>query len=307
VLAPIDALDWARYTHAYGSAADVPDLLRGLCSADPQRRDRARYELYGNIFHQGSRYEASSVAAGFLVELVDDPATPDRPQLLELLTALAIGGDSSWLPEGLPIARLRAWLAANPPDLDGVGERLREWMLGDRHDPPVPGTEDERLRLHAHWELETYDQVRLGIPIYHSLLCEADPQTRVAAAYTLAWFPEDAPDTVPFLVAAAEDPDGRLAATARVALGLLAAGDDPVLRDGLTDDRPVVRWASAVALARLLGPASPPDAVAELESWAARGEPVDVPFLGGDAAELAARSLDLVRSPGASAPRPARP
>jgi hypothetical protein len=307
VLAPIDALDWARYTHAYGSAADVPDLLRELCSADPQRRDRAAYKLYGNIFHQGSRYEASAVAAGFLVELVDDPATPDRPLLLQLLTALAIGYDESWLPDGLPIADLRGWLAANPPDLDGVGERLREWMLDDSHAGPVPGTEEERLRLHAYWELETYDQVRLGVPIYHGLLCEADPQTRVAAAYTLAWFPEDAPDTVPFLVAAADDPDEGLAATARVALGLLTEGDNPVLRAGLTDERRVVRWASAVALARRLGPASPPEAVAQLERWAARRETVDVPFLAGDTAGLAARSLRLVSSPGASAPRPARP
>jgi HEAT repeats len=287
MLAPIDTLDWARYTHAYGSAADVPELLRGLVDADPALRERARYELYGNIFHQGSRYEASAVAAGFLVEFVDGDATPDRPLLLRLLVHLAIGYDASWLPEGLPIERLRAWLDANPPDLDGFGERYRDWMLrGDERDP-LPGSEEERICLHAYWELDTYDQVRLGVPIYQRLLVEADRDTRVAAAYALAWFPEDGPDSLPYLAAAADDADPTVAATAIVALGLL--GEEPPT-NGLGDERALVRWATAIALA---GRSGAPDAVTELRRWTAH-DGADIPYLYGDVAEYARRSLEVV-------------
>src|SRR5262245_26322947 len=54
VLAGLDEIHWAGLEHAYGSAEDVPGLLRALRSASPEERERAAYELYGNIFHQGS-------------------------------------------------------------------------------------------------------------------------------------------------------------------------------------------------------------------------------------------------------------
>ncbi|MEV4141189.1 hypothetical protein AB0J72_54620 [Dactylosporangium sp. NPDC049742] len=47
---------WAELGHAYGSAADVPDLILALRSQDADARARARWHLYGNIFHQGTRY-----------------------------------------------------------------------------------------------------------------------------------------------------------------------------------------------------------------------------------------------------------
>jgi hypothetical protein len=48
-------IDWAALKHAYGSAADVPDLLEALLPADRGSgdRDTAIHALYGTIFHQG--------------------------------------------------------------------------------------------------------------------------------------------------------------------------------------------------------------------------------------------------------------
>jgi HEAT repeat protein len=94
VLEGLDEVAWGRLQHAYGPARDVPDQLRALRSPDPGQRERALWSLYGNIFHQGTRYEATAHAVPFLLELLADPATPDRHDVLGLLTSIAIGYDA---------------------------------------------------------------------------------------------------------------------------------------------------------------------------------------------------------------------
>ena len=49
MLEGLEAIDWARLGHAYGSAKDVPGLLRALASPQRKRRTRALHALYGNI------------------------------------------------------------------------------------------------------------------------------------------------------------------------------------------------------------------------------------------------------------------
>lgn len=109
MLANLDSVDWTRLTHAYGPAHDVPVLIRGLCAPDPQERDRALCGLYGTVFHQGTRYEATAPAVPFLLEIVADPGTPaDRGAVLRLLTHLAVGYEEHHLPSGYPVAEHRA-------------------------------------------------------------------------------------------------------------------------------------------------------------------------------------------------------
>ncbi len=64
--AEVDAHPWADLTHAYGSAADVPDCLRALAGDDDEKAAEALSELYGSILHQGSVYEATAHAVPFL-------------------------------------------------------------------------------------------------------------------------------------------------------------------------------------------------------------------------------------------------
>lgn len=89
-LSGLEAVPWAELHHAYGSAADVPGQLRALLSADAQVRHQAYHQLYGNIYHQGTRWQASCHVVPFLAELVDDPATPDRAAAADLLRAVAL-------------------------------------------------------------------------------------------------------------------------------------------------------------------------------------------------------------------------
>lgn len=57
----LDDIPWSTLHHAYGTAEDVPELLRQLQTADPDVRneDSPLWQLFGNIWHQGTVYEAT--------------------------------------------------------------------------------------------------------------------------------------------------------------------------------------------------------------------------------------------------------
>ncbi|MGC5307663.1 hypothetical protein [Micromonospora zamorensis] len=303
----LDDIDWARLGHAYGAADDVPGQLRALLSSDSATRDEALGELYTNVFHQGSRFEASAYAVPFLLELLADPATPDPAAVLGLLSALVVGYDEGFLPEGFPVAEYRQaaeggreLLAAKPPPWTGTDESKKEYV---EYTYVESLSAAEQGRLWAYVELATYDAVRAGVPVFRTLLTHPDPGVRTVAAYTLAWFPEEADGKLSALAAAidvAEEPGvestpGELA-TMLVASGLLGAAPDV---RWLADPRPVLRWAAAVGRVRVLGAAADPATVEELLSWASApsddaGGPVEgewVPFLDGDRGGYAGLAL----------------
>ncbi|OIJ87668.1 hypothetical protein [Streptomyces colonosanans] len=86
--AELDRVQWHALTHAYGSAEDVPELIKALYEDDGEAADEAIYELYGNIYHQGTVYSASAPAVPFLAHAVRH-APAKRAELLMLLAVLA--------------------------------------------------------------------------------------------------------------------------------------------------------------------------------------------------------------------------
>jgi hypothetical protein len=79
-LQSLDSIDWSALTHAYGSAEDVPDLLRRLAAGDEAEDDAGEDEfeaedesalsdLWSCICHQGSVYPATVPAVPFLAEI----------------------------------------------------------------------------------------------------------------------------------------------------------------------------------------------------------------------------------------------
>ncbi|OKJ73610.1 hypothetical protein AMK31_32535 [Streptomyces sp. TSRI0107] len=327
-LAGLDAIDWAELSHAYGEADDVPGQLRALCDPDAEVRGKALHALYGNIFHQGSRYEASAVAVPFLARLAADSALPGRADVVGLLAALAVGYDEAHLPDGVDVAGWRreiaefaaqdreellagydAWVAAAPDE----GERaVREMRRA---------TFDFELHLSAgQAELRAYDAVRGELAGLAALLDDPDPAVRAATAHLLAWFPEEAAHTLPGLLRlAGEEREPAVRATAIVAAGLIANADTDTgtdadadadtntdadaetadtahadrLRTHLAARETVVRWAAATALARL-GHGGDPAVLAELAATAAAPPepgPPGVPFHDGDLRGYAASTL----------------
>ena len=271
-LAGLDDIDWAGLSHAYGSAADVPGLLRGLTSPDAELRKKASSTLHTNIFHQSSRYEASAYAVPFLLALAADPGTPDRPGIVRLIGALAIGYDESHLPAGVDIEGWRRAVAERrTADPDA-------WVAEAADDAERRHRETERelfdsAREAEEHELAAYDAVRAGVPVLCALLGDPDPAVRAVAAWAVGWFPEESAVALPRLLdlLATERVPG-VAANAIVAAGLL--GDASLadrLRAVLTDEEPLSRWAAATALARVgvaesgviaelaIGSANPPE------------------------------------------------
>lgn len=88
----LDDIPWNCLTHAYGSAKDIPDLLRSLRTEPTETgEDLPLWQLFSNIWHQGTVYEATAYAVPFLIELAACPQVPDRIIILELLALIATG------------------------------------------------------------------------------------------------------------------------------------------------------------------------------------------------------------------------
>jgi HEAT repeat protein len=303
VLEGLDAVNWAGLTHAYGPASDVPELIRALASTEADERARALHSLYGNIFHQGSRYEATACAVPFLARLAANSQIAQRDDIVLLLAALAIGYDEAFLPAGVDIAGWRAGVeqvrVADPAEtlrqLDAwvdaarsEGERSVRQMRRAIYDPA------SELRS-AEDELGAYDAVRAEVPGLRGLLGDDDPGVRAAGAYLLGWFPEEATGSAAALRALlpVEAVPG-VAANAIISAGLLGETNlVPQLRAYLDGSEPLMRWASAVALVRL-GPADP-SVLRVLASASAdppqRGPGPPVNFLHGNLRGHAAQAL----------------
>ncbi|MFB0627709.1 hypothetical protein [Streptomyces sp. AB3(2024)] len=97
-LAGMDAHPWHSFTHAYGSAEDMPDLLRALTGTDGDAADEALSELYGCVLHQGTVYAASAEAVPFLARIA--AAGHRTADVLELLGGMAESEDEYGLVPG---------------------------------------------------------------------------------------------------------------------------------------------------------------------------------------------------------------
>ncbi len=86
----LDLIDWASMGHAYGSAEDVPAMIRGLVSPSPEERERALDGMLGAVHHQGDVYECTVAAVPFLIEALAHPELPGRADVADLLAS--IGG-----------------------------------------------------------------------------------------------------------------------------------------------------------------------------------------------------------------------
>lgn len=108
--AEVDAHPWAGLTHAYGSAADVPECLRRLAGDDDESAADALSDLYGSILHQGSVYEATAHAVPYLARIA--AAGIRAADVLALLGGIAENGADDG--DGDEVAARRAVTAELP-------------------------------------------------------------------------------------------------------------------------------------------------------------------------------------------------
>ncbi len=161
ILPGLNDVDWRSLQHAYGAAEDVPALLRMLLSEEEDVREDAFEQLFGNIWHQGTVYEASAFAVPFLLRMLADERTPDRLGVLTLLSSLATG--SSYLAvhhrEGDEMLDLRKLVEKRGEDFDSALKKEMGWVTA-ANEAVAEGIElflklvetedeDENLRLEA--------------------------------------------------------------------------------------------------------------------------------------------------------------
>lgn len=90
VSAGLDAVPWGNLRHNYGTAGDVPGLLRECTSAGPGQAAAAVGNLDNLLFHQGGWVcPAATAALPFLAALACDPGVAVRVDVIETIGALA--------------------------------------------------------------------------------------------------------------------------------------------------------------------------------------------------------------------------
>ena len=171
LLERVGAVRWGELWHAYGPAGDVGAQLAAVIVGDDSTRGEAWWNLWGNIHHQGTVYDATVPAVPILLDLAGWRAHPDREQALAMLREIAAADgvyvwrfDASgeivddaregrrrfrelraildegapplldgWRPEPEPIRRALLWLLSVLPDLRARHEALVAELLPPRH------------------------------------------------------------------------------------------------------------------------------------------------------------------------------
>jgi hypothetical protein len=157
VLVGLAEIGWSELRHAYGSAEDVPGLLRAVASGDAEAAKNAVHKLYGNIWHQGTVYEATAYAVPFLARLA--AADMESEALAYLLGAIAESTDDAHLSEPgsarVAVAAQAGLLAPMLRSPDGQARMAVAWALAQSGP-----TEEVFPALRQQWDVEVVPSIR---------------------------------------------------------------------------------------------------------------------------------------------------
>ncbi|NYI05093.1 hypothetical protein [Allostreptomyces psammosilenae] len=127
MLSGLNDVPWEALTHAYGTATDVPDLLRALGDAERCREARARLDT--DLVHEGTVvYPAAPHVVPFLAEVAADAAAEERDGVLRTLAGIAGAAritTGAWEGAGV-VAACRTALARQLPVLLPLLDDLEE-------------------------------------------------------------------------------------------------------------------------------------------------------------------------------------
>ena len=243
MLEGLTKIDWTKLTHAYGEASDVPELITSLASKDEEERKSALWELYGNIFHQGTRYEVTPYAIPFIFELIRDPQVLDKANLIKFTVDLALGYPEAFLPKG-----------PNVEDWAFDAEQLKEEEEAEGLDDI-----DEDWLKHIDAFINSYKSVLKEVPTYYKFLESKDSVLKIMAIFAIAWFREVASESAnkirPLI---AKEKDELILTNLLISLSMLDSyiedkKDEQLFRNFLAEnDSILVKMSAAIALVNIL-------------------------------------------------------
>lgn len=198
MLRGLDGPAWGALEHAYGTADDIPEVIRAVASADEDEADEAVDELFGAVFHQGTVYSATVAAVPFIAELAVAPEVHHRSTLVTLLGAMADPAEAY----GTEVDAVRAAVTAQVPRLLPLladpDPRVREsaaYALAQCPEMAGPVVAELRRR----WAVEDAALVRASLlaalgrldsrgseGLLSAALGDPHPAVRAAAALTIA-------------------------------------------------------------------------------------------------------------------------
>ena len=89
---PLNDAKWAALTHAYGSAADIPSLLKQAAAfpADTTGDSEPYFTLWSSLCHQGDVYPASYAAVPHFVSMLEANSQSAPWSILQLIVCIEI-------------------------------------------------------------------------------------------------------------------------------------------------------------------------------------------------------------------------
>lgn len=182
-------VEWARLTHAYGYAHDVPKILRRMVSSDTSERAAGWDAFWGSLNHQGDFYDSTVAVIPFLIDSLNYGDVPCREGILDCLRqrwldAPEYGGDP---------------LASAPPG--GIDEPTPmhtapaggEDSTDDPDDDDSGGLKDFDSNAYRRMDLcawQTGRAIQAGRPMFERLLEDSNRTVAAAAAKLLLLWPE---------------------------------------------------------------------------------------------------------------------
>lgn len=241
MLENLNRVDWSKLTHAYGPATDVPKLLRALASSDEDKRESAIYDLYGNIWHQGTVYQATAYAVPFLVELLKVPKVTGKDAILILLAHLANGHSYHDVHQHLPMLKAKA--------------ATSEWQ--------------GRIPVELEWVRAATKAVKAEKDTYIQLLSDAEASVRAATVYLLAGLDKPDPKLSILLAEHYKKENNELVrASLLMGFGIVAGETEPnrsfLIKALTTETSPVAKLGATFGLVRLCPNQVPQEALETL-------------------------------------------
>ncbi|WP_037623682.1 HEAT repeat domain-containing protein [Streptomyces aureus] len=184
--ARIEAVDWTVLNHAYGTAEDVPEMLRNL--HHPEKAADAADDLLTHVHHQGGGvYSSAPAVLPHVVAAAADPAVAAdvRGDLFHLVRSLAHSGNTA-LPRFVTPDWPTAWERAVPDLLPLLDDPVAEHRTAVAHCLAEAHVRADEVivALRARWEAEPEPAIRLRLVDAVGSLVTRSSEQREA---TLGW------------------------------------------------------------------------------------------------------------------------